>query len=381
MPTTYYFTVDGEIIGQETGGTYTDYLTDALGSVTATVNSSPAVVNTYRHKPYGAQLAKTGAGADPIFRWNGSWGYVSTGRMQAAQYVRARHYGDEPGRWTTVDPLWPRQGAFSYCVSSPASRVDASGLQVFPPAVPPQRPTVRDITPSAPTPGFTSSGCSDAFKKSMASLCNDVLFLSARGQNLINTCIQNSASKLGRSCQKLGNRRLKCFQDFCLHGHIDCRHLDFAGYTPNAPLGQNPVVGCRLIEIDPTAWGSSLIPAEITQAQGVFLKNQLIIALHEIAHSCGVQHEGAGNPASVTSTQQCNDIFACCSHEIMRHKRTGSRCWQRVAPPPPPRLGFMDACVAGLYWPCLARGGNSADCLTMAQAQCLLVATHFPGVR
>ena len=36
-----------------------------LGSVTATVNQSAQVVNTYRNKPYGVQLAKTGAGADP----------------------------------------------------------------------------------------------------------------------------------------------------------------------------------------------------------------------------------------------------------------------------------------------------------------------------
>ena len=64
MPTTYYDNVNGRLRGQVTAGVRTGYLTDALGSVTATVQAA-AVVNTYRYKPYGTQLAKTGAGADP----------------------------------------------------------------------------------------------------------------------------------------------------------------------------------------------------------------------------------------------------------------------------------------------------------------------------
>ncbi len=39
MPVTNYYTVNGEIIGERTAGSpRVDYLTDALGSVTATVN-------------------------------------------------------------------------------------------------------------------------------------------------------------------------------------------------------------------------------------------------------------------------------------------------------------------------------------------------------
>jgi len=48
MPVTYYDTVKGQIIGEATGGVRTEYLTDALGSVTATVNSSGEIVNTDR---------------------------------------------------------------------------------------------------------------------------------------------------------------------------------------------------------------------------------------------------------------------------------------------------------------------------------------------
>lgn len=88
MPVTNYHTVDGEIIGDETSGTQTDYLTDAQGSVTATVNQSANVVNTYRYKPFGSQLAKTGAGSDPRFQFLGAHGVDSTGRSVTTHFDR-----------------------------------------------------------------------------------------------------------------------------------------------------------------------------------------------------------------------------------------------------------------------------------------------------
>src|ERR1043166_313193 len=100
MPVTNYYTVGNEIIGEKTtGGSRVDYLTDMLGSVTATVNQSAQVVNTYRNKPYGTQLAKTGVGADPAFLWNGSSGYRQTGNRVSEDYVGARHYSSTTGEW------------------------------------------------------------------------------------------------------------------------------------------------------------------------------------------------------------------------------------------------------------------------------------------
>lgn len=49
MPTTYYDTVDGQIIGESGPNGNRRYLTDALGSVTATVQDG-AIENTYRYK-------------------------------------------------------------------------------------------------------------------------------------------------------------------------------------------------------------------------------------------------------------------------------------------------------------------------------------------
>src|SRR5438034_1098879 len=109
MAVTNYYSIDGKILGEKTtGGSRVDYLTDALGSVTATLNQSAQVINTYRYKPFGAQLAKTGVGADPSFLWVGTQGYRKTSRKFSDFYVRARHYSSEEGRWTTKDPIGVR---------------------------------------------------------------------------------------------------------------------------------------------------------------------------------------------------------------------------------------------------------------------------------
>lgn len=93
MATTYYHTVNGRIRGQSTGGVSTDYLTDALGSVVATANSSGTVFNTYRYKPYGERLAKTGARADPRFGWTGGTGSLRTDRtFSDPQWTMAKSF-------------------------------------------------------------------------------------------------------------------------------------------------------------------------------------------------------------------------------------------------------------------------------------------------
>ena len=77
---------------------------DALGSVTGTVNSACQVVNTYRYKPYGSLLSKTGVGADPAFGWVEINGYKQTQKKFSDFYVRARHYDFAIARWATADP-------------------------------------------------------------------------------------------------------------------------------------------------------------------------------------------------------------------------------------------------------------------------------------
>lgn len=129
MAVTNYYSVNGVLLGEKSGaGSRVDYLSDALGSVTATVNSSAAVVNTYRYKPYGTQLAKTGSGSDPAFTWVGQWGYRQTSRKFSDVYVRARHYSSIQAQWVTVDPLWPSELAYVYVAGQPTIIADPAGL-------------------------------------------------------------------------------------------------------------------------------------------------------------------------------------------------------------------------------------------------------------
>jgi|GEM_PF-4538843 len=128
MPVTNYFAVNGKIIGESTNGVRTDYLTDALGSITATVDNHGNVLNTYRYKPYGGLLSKTGTAPDPRFMWTGNTGSRTTKAPGAEQYNRARHYGTTQAQWTTRDPMWPNERSYGYCFGDPITATDPFGL-------------------------------------------------------------------------------------------------------------------------------------------------------------------------------------------------------------------------------------------------------------
>ena len=126
MPTNYLL-VNGMKIAQIKDGVRTDYLTDALGSVTATKNQSQQIVNTYRYKPYGKLLAKTGLGDDPRYLWTGNTGSRVTQTRNVNQYNVARHYANVSASWTSVDPLWPKEWAYGYVYGSPINALDSTG--------------------------------------------------------------------------------------------------------------------------------------------------------------------------------------------------------------------------------------------------------------
>ncbi len=113
MPVTNYYTVDGQMIGYKDAGGRKDFLTDALGSVTAEVDQTGAT-KTFdgRYKPYGGDMSSSGTRGS--YGWVGTWGYRETGLSAPTHYVRARHYSKTSGNWTTVDMQWPRQDAYGY---------------------------------------------------------------------------------------------------------------------------------------------------------------------------------------------------------------------------------------------------------------------------
>ncbi len=129
MPVTNYHTLNGELLGETGPGGRRFYGKDALGSVVATYDQNGTLENTYRYKPYGGLLSKTGSAPDPRFMWTGSTGSRTTGASYAEQYNRARHYGSRQAGWTSVDQQWPQQPQYGYCSASPCTFLDPLGLE------------------------------------------------------------------------------------------------------------------------------------------------------------------------------------------------------------------------------------------------------------
>ena len=122
-----YYTVDGQIVGYRKSGVRKDFLTDALGSVTAEVDQTGNTKSfDGRYQPYGGTLASTGTRG--LYGWIGSWGYRDTGLSASSHYVRARHYSRTGGNWTSVDPLWPDEYPYIYAAENPTFYVDPDGM-------------------------------------------------------------------------------------------------------------------------------------------------------------------------------------------------------------------------------------------------------------
>lgn len=102
MPTTNYHTVNGMVIGETRDGVRRAYLREAKGSVVATVNADGEVENTYRYKPFGGLLAKTGDGPDPRFLFLGSLGFQTNPTRYAELYYAHFVYSTEAGRWNQL---------------------------------------------------------------------------------------------------------------------------------------------------------------------------------------------------------------------------------------------------------------------------------------
>lgn len=139
MPVTTFATVNGRILAHKTGvSRLVKYLPDALGSVTCAV--SGGTVQTTSYTPYGQ-------GAKPAlakFGWVGGWGYRPTALPLPSHYVRARHYDNVTGSWTSADPIWPEERAYLYVDGRALDLVDPSGTQT--PGMP--APRIRECLKS-----------------------------------------------------------------------------------------------------------------------------------------------------------------------------------------------------------------------------------------
>ena len=128
MPMTErFYSVNGQMMGYESGGVKKDFLTDHLGSITAEMDQSQTRTYDTRYSAYGRNNWSTGTGCG--FGWVGSYGYRETGLFHMSHYVRARHYSYVTGGWSTVDPLWPEENPFGYVGGRVLRSIDPLGLQ------------------------------------------------------------------------------------------------------------------------------------------------------------------------------------------------------------------------------------------------------------
>ncbi len=103
------------------------YLTDGLGSTMATVDSDGDVVNEYTYDVFGATRSESGA-QDNEFQFAGQQVDGSTG----LQYLRARYYDMETGRFISRDPILVEPGVvtspYAYASGNPVNLTDPAGL-------------------------------------------------------------------------------------------------------------------------------------------------------------------------------------------------------------------------------------------------------------
>jgi len=128
MGTVRYTTVDGEVIAEKRGGVRSLYVPDPLGSTVALLDNTQAQTDTFEYWPYGEVRTRTGSTPTP-FQYLGMIGYYQDNANR--NYVRARHLGNDKGRWLNKDPIGFNSGdvnLYRYANCNPATYVDSSGL-------------------------------------------------------------------------------------------------------------------------------------------------------------------------------------------------------------------------------------------------------------
>jgi RHS repeat-associated protein len=121
-----YATINGQIVSENRGGVISYYAPDNLGSTVALLDTTGTVTDTFTYWPYGEMQNHVGSSVTP-FTFCGTIGYYLD-VLGSQIYVKARYLRQSLARWQTLDPGWPRQGAYNYVASSPISLTDSTGL-------------------------------------------------------------------------------------------------------------------------------------------------------------------------------------------------------------------------------------------------------------
>jgi RHS repeat-associated protein len=102
------------------------YAFDAIGNTRQMSNMAGAVVNAYDYTPFGTVIQQVETIPNP-FRYVGQLGVM--GGENSLQFMRARFYDPDLGRFISADPLRiPSYNAYSYAYNEPTKFSDAIGL-------------------------------------------------------------------------------------------------------------------------------------------------------------------------------------------------------------------------------------------------------------
>jgi len=128
VATTYYYSIDGQILGQQVLGEAEgkDYLLDASGNLVGVYQGDYLKADA-SYDAFGNILDSWNI-SFYNFTWGGGHGYRQTGLAYSSVYVRARHYSNLDAGWTTRDPLWPSEMPYGYVNGRVPGGVDPSGM-------------------------------------------------------------------------------------------------------------------------------------------------------------------------------------------------------------------------------------------------------------
>jgi len=128
VATTYYYSIEGQILGQQVLGEAEgkDYLLDASGNLVGVYQGDYLKADA-SYDAFGNILDSWNI-SFYNFTWGGGHGYRQTGLAFSSVYVRARHYSNLDAGWTTRDPLWPSEMPYGYVNGRVPGDVDYCGM-------------------------------------------------------------------------------------------------------------------------------------------------------------------------------------------------------------------------------------------------------------
>ena len=308
MPMTErFYSVNGQMMGYESGGVKKDFLTDHLGSITAEIDQTQTRTYDTRYSAYGRNNWSTGTGCG--FGWVGSYGYRETGLFHMSHYVRARHYSYVTGNWSTVDPLWPDESAYGYVRGWAIRYRDPSGMQGSPVLVLPwdkllkQQPkcppwvvdgatSVRDKFCASVSGGkLTKRQFEDLIacaKSELPSECKQYdpkVKMQAFNSCLLQFCLGfDPKDPLSLACP--GPEDKKCTSDKC--AYTECfPTLTGKGVFQGMTICPS-VTGCKTPDKLPKPCNPGDSAYGIPKYDGKGLPNLTQVIIHELMHSCAV---------------------------------------------------------------------------------------------